>query len=172
MKILWSLEYIMYIVSWFCHQMLSLKFPLAFIVICKCNAIVLENYKWISNNQRKRSSNYGICENISKHYTLKHLWIFYSTSCFCTDLWLKNHYKYGFCLYRINCLAAVCLLQAWMMWNFINFHLRRMRERGAASRRLRSPKKTRSKGELKSGLRSKKTRSKGEWQSGLKENLI
>jgi len=30
---------------------------------------------------------------------------------------------------RINCLAAVCLLQAWMMWNFITFHLRRMRER-------------------------------------------
>lgn len=50
---------------------------------------------------------------------------------------------------RINCLAAVCLLQAWMMWNFINFHLRRMRERGAASRKLRSPKKTKSKGKAK-----------------------
>lgn len=33
---------------------------------------------------------------------------------------------------RINCLAAVCLLQAWMMWNFITFHLKRMRERSQA----------------------------------------
>jgi len=33
---------------------------------------------------------------------------------------------------RINCLVAVCLLQAWMMWNFITFHLRRLRERTAA----------------------------------------
>ncbi|GIY11857.1 translocating chain-associated membrane protein 1 [Caerostris darwini] len=34
-------------------------------------------------------------------------------------------------LVRINSLVAVCLLQAWMMWNFINFHLKRMRERAA-----------------------------------------
>jgi len=34
---------------------------------------------------------------------------------------------------RINCLLAVCLLQAWMMWNFITFHLKRMRERTAAA---------------------------------------
>ncbi|XP_067118633.1 translocating chain-associated membrane protein 1 [Centruroides vittatus] len=34
-------------------------------------------------------------------------------------------------LIRVNCLVAVCLLQAWMMWNFINFHLRRMREKAA-----------------------------------------
>ncbi|XP_062606657.1 translocating chain-associated membrane protein 1-like [Saccostrea cucullata] len=53
--------------------------------------------------------------------------------------------NYNTQMIRINCLAAVCLLQAWMMWNFINFHLRRMRERGAASRKLRSPKKTKSK---------------------------
>jgi len=33
---------------------------------------------------------------------------------------------------RFNCLAAICLLQAWMMWNFINFHLRRRRERSNA----------------------------------------
>lgn len=34
---------------------------------------------------------------------------------------------------RVNCVVGVCLLQAWMMWNFINFHLRRMRERAAAA---------------------------------------
>jgi translocating chain-associated membrane protein 1 len=33
---------------------------------------------------------------------------------------------------RVNCLAAICLLQAWMMWNFITFHLRRRRERQGA----------------------------------------
>ncbi|CAG2113550.1 unnamed protein product, partial [Medioppia subpectinata] len=38
---------------------------------------------------------------------------------------------------RINCLAAICLLQAWMMWNFINFHLRRMREKAAEAAALR-----------------------------------
>ncbi|CAG2169595.1 unnamed protein product, partial [Oppiella nova] len=38
---------------------------------------------------------------------------------------------------RINCLAAVCLLEAWMMWNFINFHLRRMREKAAEAAALR-----------------------------------
>jgi len=32
---------------------------------------------------------------------------------------------------RINLLAAEFLLQAWMMWNFINFHLKRSREKAA-----------------------------------------
>jgi translocating chain-associated membrane protein 1 len=32
---------------------------------------------------------------------------------------------------RLNLLAAVTLLQAWMMWNFINFHLKRSREKAA-----------------------------------------
>uniref|UniRef100_A0A5S6R5V2 ABC transporter domain-containing protein n=1 Tax=Trichuris muris TaxID=70415 RepID=A0A5S6R5V2_TRIMR len=35
---------------------------------------------------------------------------------------------------RLNCLLTVCSLQTWMMWNFINFHLRRARERAAATR--------------------------------------
>uniref|UniRef100_T1IL87 TLC domain-containing protein n=1 Tax=Strigamia maritima TaxID=126957 RepID=T1IL87_STRMM len=38
---------------------------------------------------------------------------------------------------RINGLLAVCLLQAWMMWNFITFHLKRMRERGIISYNLK-----------------------------------
>ena len=33
--------------------------------------------------------------------------------------------------YRLNALIAVCLIQAWMMWNFIHFHLRKLRERQA-----------------------------------------
>ncbi|KAK4291523.1 hypothetical protein Pmani_035652 [Petrolisthes manimaculis] len=32
---------------------------------------------------------------------------------------------------RLNALIAVCLVQAWMMWNFIHFHLRQMREKQA-----------------------------------------
>jgi len=39
---------------------------------------------------------------------------------------------------RINCLAALCLLQAWMMWNFITFHLRRARE-SAQSAPIKKP---------------------------------
>ena len=31
-------------------------------------------------------------------------------------------------LFRLNALVAVCLLQAWFMWNFIMFHIKRMRE--------------------------------------------
>uniref|UniRef100_A0A0K8R590 TLC domain-containing protein n=1 Tax=Ixodes ricinus TaxID=34613 RepID=A0A0K8R590_IXORI len=33
---------------------------------------------------------------------------------------------------RINCIVAVCLLQAWMMWHFVNFHLQLLRERAEA----------------------------------------
>lgn len=32
----------------------------------------------------------------------------------------------------MNCLAAICLLQAWMMWQFITYHLRRRREAAPA----------------------------------------
>ncbi|XP_037081809.1 translocating chain-associated membrane protein 1-like isoform X1 [Pollicipes pollicipes] len=35
-------------------------------------------------------------------------------------------------LVRVNCLAAICLLQAWMMWHFITYHLRRRREQAPA----------------------------------------
>lgn len=35
-------------------------------------------------------------------------------------------------LFRLNALIAIGLLQAWLMWNFINFHIRRMRENAAA----------------------------------------
>jgi len=31
-------------------------------------------------------------------------------------------------LLRLNCLVAVCLLQAWLMWNWIMFQVKRMRE--------------------------------------------
>lgn len=48
-------------------------------------------------------------------------------------------------LVRINCLAATCLLQAWMMWNFITFHLKRLREKTASSRKTKSPMKKRGK---------------------------
>jgi len=34
-------------------------------------------------------------------------------------------------LFRLNALIAIGLLQAWLMWNFINFHIRRMRENAA-----------------------------------------
>lgn len=36
---------------------------------------------------------------------------------------------------RMNLLLCVCLLQAWTMWNFINFHLRRLREQAAEKAR-------------------------------------
>ncbi|KAK6307777.1 hypothetical protein J4Q44_G00210480 [Coregonus suidteri] len=29
---------------------------------------------------------------------------------------------------RMTCLAAICLTQAWMMWKFINFQLKKWRE--------------------------------------------
>merc|ERR1719209_1338602 len=36
-------------------------------------------------------------------------------------------------LFRLNALVAVCLLQAWLMWNFIMFQVKRMREAKSGS---------------------------------------
>ncbi|XP_005110397.1 translocating chain-associated membrane protein 1-like 1 [Aplysia californica] len=44
-------------------------------------------------------------------------------------------------LVRINCLVAVCLGQAGLMWNFITFHLRKLRERSSSGKKPRSPTK-------------------------------
>jgi len=41
---------------------------------------------------------------------------------------------------RIAALAAVCLLQAWLMWNFITFHLKKMREQAPVPPVARKPK--------------------------------
>lgn len=35
---------------------------------------------------------------------------------------------------RLNALLCVCGLQAWMMWNFTTFHLRRMREKAVQAK--------------------------------------
>lgn len=40
-------------------------------------------------------------------------------------------------LIRVNLLVAICLVQAWMMWNFINFHLKRLREKAAEANSIR-----------------------------------
>lgn len=42
---------------------------------------------------------------------------------------------------RINCLLSVCLVQAWMMWNFITFHLKRFRERSHFAKKKTTLKK-------------------------------
>jgi len=42
---------------------------------------------------------------------------------------------------RINCLLSVCLVQAWMMWNFITFHLKRFRERSQLNKKKANVKK-------------------------------
>lgn len=41
---------------------------------------------------------------------------------------------------RIGALTTVCLLQAWMMWNFITFQLKRMREQAPVQPVARKPK--------------------------------
>jgi len=60
---------------------------------------------------------------------------------------------------RVNCLVAIFLLQAWLMWNFITFHLRRTRERKEAeaaerattNKKLASPKSAVKKKKAKAG---------------------
>lgn len=56
-------------------------------------------------------------------------------------------------LVRINCLTAVFLLQAWIMWNFITFHLRRIRDRREtiSATTKKSPSSPSSKNKKKSG---------------------
>ncbi|KAH9496700.1 Translocating chain-associated membrane protein 1-like 1 [Bulinus truncatus] len=49
--------------------------------------------------------------------------------------------NYNTYIIRINCLAAVGLCQAGLMWNFITFHLRKLREKSPSSKKLRSPSK-------------------------------
>ncbi|KAG1666743.1 Translocating chain-associated membrane protein 1-like 1 [Nymphon striatum] len=49
---------------------------------------------------------------------------------------------------RLNCLVAVCALQAWMMWNFINFHMHRRRDQAtllATNKKKSSAKRIRAK---------------------------
>lgn len=44
---------------------------------------------------------------------------------------------------RMTCLAAICLTQAWMMWKFINFQLKKWREHSqnqATKKKAVSPK--------------------------------
>merc|ERR1719219_2011554 len=45
-------------------------------------------------------------------------------------------------LFRLNALVAVCLLQAWLMWNFIMFQVKRAREIGPSSSDKNSSSKT------------------------------
>ncbi|ELU13900.1 hypothetical protein CAPTEDRAFT_175940 [Capitella teleta] len=59
-------------------------------------------------------------------------------------------------LVRINCLAAVCLLQAWMMWHFITFHLRRLRERSASAAPPASKRSNNSQQKSKNAKKNKK----------------
>lgn len=44
-------------------------------------------------------------------------------------------------LFRLNALVAVCLLQAWLMWNFIMFQVKRAREASTSSAERISPNK-------------------------------
>ncbi|XP_018612174.1 translocating chain-associated membrane protein 1 [Scleropages formosus] len=61
---------------------------------------------------------------------------------------------------RISCLAAICLTQAWMMWKFINFQLKKWREHSqiqASKKKPISPK----------GRPSKKDSSRGAAANGV-----
>lgn len=51
--------------------------------------------------------------------------------------------SYTFSPSRMTCLAAICLTQAWMMWKFINFQLKKWREHSqnqASKKKTASPK--------------------------------
>uniref|UniRef100_A0AAY4D6X0 Translocating chain-associated membrane protein n=1 Tax=Denticeps clupeoides TaxID=299321 RepID=A0AAY4D6X0_9TELE len=55
---------------------------------------------------------------------------------------------------RMTCLSAICLTQAWMMWKFINFQLKKWREQSqiqASKKKAVSPKVKTSKKELSRG---------------------
>lgn len=54
----------------------------------------------------------------------------------------------------MTCLAAICLTQAWMMWKFINFQLKKWREHSqnqASKKKAASPKSKPHKRELTRG---------------------
>lgn len=58
----------------------------------------------------------------------------------CTILIFVNA---GLLTFRMTCLSAICLTQAWMMWKFINFQLKKWREQSqiqASKKKAVSPK--------------------------------
>uniref|UniRef100_A0AAR2IJV4 TLC domain-containing protein n=1 Tax=Pygocentrus nattereri TaxID=42514 RepID=A0AAR2IJV4_PYGNA len=60
---------------------------------------------------------------------------------------------------RMTCLSAICLTQAWMMWKFINFQLKKWREQSqiqASKKKAVSPKSKPTKKESSRGERSLK----------------
>jgi hypothetical protein len=52
---------------------------------------------------------------------------------------MKRTDIYFFSQYRIAALAAVFLLQAWLIWNFITFHLKKTREQAPLQAPLQAP---------------------------------
>lgn len=60
-----------------------------------------------------------------------------------------------FSVFRITVLAAICLTQAFMMWKFINFQLRRWREHAQAQtlKKKQAPSKNKPKKDRGEGTR-------------------
>jgi translocating chain-associated membrane protein 1 len=73
--------------------------------------------------------------------------------------------------FRLAALAAVGLLQAWLMWNFITFHLRRVREGKAAAATALAAAKSKKSQQDKAKARKEKGGSKSDENAAEDEEL-
>jgi len=68
-------------------------------------------------------------------------------------------------LFRFNALVAVCLLQAWLMWNFIMFQVKRMREATANANNAASGAGIKNKKTQQERAKARKEKKEGEPRS-------
>jgi len=68
-------------------------------------------------------------------------------------------------LFRFNALVAVCLLQAWLMWNFIMFQVKRMREATANANNAASGAGVKNKKTQQERAKARKEKKEGEPRS-------
>jgi len=75
-------------------------------------------------------------------------------------------------LIRLNALVAVCLLQAWLMWNFIMFQVKRMRESSTFSSSGSGGSGSGSKGKKSQQERAKARKEKREQEADQEEDEL
>merc|ERR1712018_262244 len=74
-------------------------------------------------------------------------------------------------LFRLNALVAIGLLQAWLMWNFINFHIRRMREKATTSTSVSSTSFGEKKKKLQQERAERRKKEKAEKEANDEQDL-
>lgn len=109
------------------------SFSRPMLAFCTCKG------SWESHHLPCNESFYRKSDNKAKKLT-DNSWIVFSVGLAIPSPLLSPHLSV---LFRMTCLSAICLTQAWMMWKFINFQLKKWREQSqnqASKKKTVSPK--------------------------------